>query len=375
MSKTPTQSTSDGTEYQSDCFESYSKSRQVKWLFQSSSVCNLSWRVRMSNKHSSRLKTASKKKFDKSPKLSEHVVQRRIQPKRRRRNMEFDDSNIHKKDDSVCDIIDLINSHIEEEPKKDSSVKVVFDQGLHDSDSQCCSSTAPSPQKVMTPRQTRSPTGLCPSCQKLYQRAKTLKTPIKDKLLDNNPTSLICDQWFLVKKWKPRRLPHSGRISHSVLRVHTQLKGKKKAKQNNQDGHKNFCSRQHVFLQRNLRRPHQVAERKQRKRNLRKRQRDDSQGSRMAKQKYLPPPDNSSKCNNKSAFQLSCLNVEGFHSEESTNEDNSSVTSNVSCTNFTLESTKLGDIMPKPTASRTKSSFQHLLTQLRGNSSMIFKDN
>lgn len=187
----------------------------------------------MKTRHSSRLKTASNRKRDNSPNPSEDVIQRRVRPKRRRRRrMEFDVGDINNEAESFLDNKEVISSRVEEEPEEGRSVQVV-DRGLDDSDDQCCSSTAPPQMMVKAPnKKRRPPSGLCPSCRKLYQRAKRLKTPIKDKLLDNgkcslgcllqegflsfllvcisDPTSLTCDHWVLLKKWNPSRLPRSG---------------------------------------------------------------------------------------------------------------------------------------------------------------------
>ncbi|XP_051902119.1 uncharacterized protein si:ch211-227n13.3 [Hippocampus zosterae] len=361
------------TEYESDCFESSNKSKQLEVFLHSSFVYNLNWRVTMKTRHSSRLKTTANRKQEKNPNLSEDVIQRRVRPKRRRRRMGFDVGDINNENESK----DVIKSHVEEEPEEGRSVQVV-DRGLDDSDDQCCFSTPPPPLMVKAPnKKRRPPSGLCPSCRKLYQRAKRLKTPIKDKLLDNDPTSLTCDHWVLLKKWKPSRLPHSGKLSRSVLLVHKRLKGKKKAKD---DEHQNLCSRLHVFLRRNLRRPPKVLAKKERNSGQRKRARDDSQDPQIVKQKHLRGnsllQDDSGYCHerNSSDWTRAGLDVDGCSGVESSNENNSNVTANIPCT-FTSETTEAGAALPpKPKAPRNKMAFQDLLAQLRGNSSMIFKE-
>ncbi|XP_061524763.1 uncharacterized protein LOC133397641 isoform X2 [Phycodurus eques] len=228
--------------------------------------------------HTSKIKRASKKKLDKSRNPSEGVVQRRTQAKR--------------------------TSHGEEEPGECRR----GDGGLDDSDERCCSPSE-SHGSQQKPKTTDS---LCPSCRKVYQRAKSLKTPIKDKLLDNDPTSLTCDNWVLLKKWKASRLPESrGKLSHSLLLVQSCLKGKRKAKQNER---KNSCSRPHIFLHRNLRRPHKVPARKEAKRNQCQRASDDSQGCPIAKQKRLcgkrPPQYKCGNCTDKSSLHSTCAGLD-----------------------------------------------------------------
>ncbi|XP_061652191.1 uncharacterized protein LOC133488413 isoform X1 [Phyllopteryx taeniolatus] len=374
--------TPDGTEYESRCFKSYRKSKQVKVFCQSQVVYSLNCSVTMNTRCSSKLKTASEKKLDKSPNASEDAVQRQTRAKRRRRRTEFDDGSINKEDGRIHNIIHIINSHVEEEPEAGSIAQVV-ERGSDYLDEECRSTTAPSPLKVTAPnKKLRPPAGLCSSCRKFYQRAKRLKTPIKDKLLDNDPTSLTCDQWVLLKKWNPSRLPHSsGKLSHCVLLLHTRLKGKNQAKQNKQDGHKHSCSRPHLFLQRNLWKPCKVPARKERKRKQGKRPRDDSQGFQIGKQKRLrgktSPQDNIGNWTNQSSFYSACagLDVEGFHSGESADENNSNVSANIIPCTFTMQTTKLEGNPPKQKAPMKKTSeFQDLLAQLRGNSSVIVKE-
>ncbi|XP_077391724.1 uncharacterized protein LOC144027838 isoform X2 [Festucalex cinctus] len=362
--KTPTQeggepckiNTPDDNEYESVCFESHSEARRLNVFLQSSFVYSLNWSVTMKTRRSYRLKTASKKKLDKSPDPSQDVVRRLIQKKRRR--TPFDDS-------SVPHIDNVVSSHVAENPEEGGSVQV-DDRGLDDSFEQCGCSTAPSLLKTTG----RPPTGFCPSCRKFYQRAKRLKRPIKDKLLDKDPTSLTCDQWVLLKKWKPSRLPHSGKLSHSVLRLDTHLKGKKKPKQKKQDGNKNLCSRLHIFLERNLRRSRKVPARNKRKTKPRKMARDNSRSSQKRLRSNTPPQDNSGNYDDKSNFDstFAGLDDEGFPGGESA--DDSKVTNNIP-RSLSLETTKL----KKPKApAKEEEDYNTLLHQLRGNTSNIFKE-
>ncbi|XP_077415248.1 uncharacterized protein LOC144044607 isoform X2 [Vanacampus margaritifer] len=357
----------DDTEYGSVFVESHSEKKQLNVFLQSSLEYSLNWRVTMKTRHAYRFKTASKKKLDKSLNLNEGEVRRLVPDKRR---TTFDNSNINKDDNSAPDIIDVINSHVAENSEEGSSVQV-DDQGLDESYEQCDCSTAPSLLNDTSPKKNgRPPTDLCPSCRKFYQRAKRLKRPIKDKCLDNNPTSLTCDQWVLLKKWAPSRLPHSGKLSHSVRHLCTRLKGKKKEKQ---DGHQNLCSRLHIFLQRNLRRPRKVPARNERKIKRRKRARDDFCSSQKHHRANNPAQNNSGNDDDKRNFESSRagLDVEGFHSGESA--DDSDVTTNIPPT-FSLESTKLEAVPRKPKAPAEKTDFHTLLAQLRGSTSSIFKE-
>ncbi|KAM8838252.1 uncharacterized protein ACB058_015025 [Synchiropus picturatus] len=138
---------------------------------------------------------------------------------------------------------------------------------------------------------------LCSTCLKLYERAKKMKR-IKDKLLDNDPCSLLCDQWVLRKKWRVSRRPNTeGKLMQVVCRITIQLKKRRPE----QSGRESDCSRPHPFLQRNLR----VKPRFKKQRNKRKRLRQGGQGPRSAKQQRLhgnsrqrrPPSINSTQSN------------------------------------------------------------------------------
>ncbi|XP_054624367.1 uncharacterized protein si:ch211-227n13.3 [Dunckerocampus dactyliophorus] len=321
----------------------------------------------MKLRNSSKLKKPSKKKLDKSPSPNEDVIQRRLRSKRRRRMYS---SDIDVSTDSVVDV--MKSKHGEEEPEEGCSLQVV-DGGL-DSDEQCSSSDvfAPSRLNASAPKKPTTPTGLCAACLKLYQRAKKLKTPIIDKLLDNDPTSLTCDQWVLLKEWRPSRTPLSRRtLPLSLLKIQRHMKGKKKAKRKKQDDTKGVCSRPHIFLQRNLRRPQRAPVTKERKVKQRKRPRDDSQGSGIAKQTGFhsnrPPEDSSGNFSNDSS-------LDSFHSGEHEREDSSSVTEKTIPFSAGMETSTLSTTPPKQKTPKKTKGFRDLLAQLRGNSSMVVKE-
>ncbi|KAF6730842.1 hypothetical protein FQA47_008463 [Oryzias melastigma] len=113
---------------------------------------------------------------------------------------------------------------------------------------------------------------LCPACHKLYQTVKRHRAPIKDKLLDNDPSSLTCDQWVLIKKWLPRKLSHSSRLSRGDARF-IPLRREQRVGA----GEPMTCSRPHIFLQRNLRQCTRLLAEKKRKTKTRKQRKAGSQ--------------------------------------------------------------------------------------------------
>ncbi|XP_061746112.1 uncharacterized protein si:ch211-227n13.3 isoform X3 [Nerophis ophidion] len=162
------------TEYESKHFESYTQSFLVKG--NSSVVYCLEWKSVMKTRNSSRVENPLIKMPDRSGSSHEEFVIRR---KKRQKK----DADVRSQED----IIDMIERKY----------------GGLDSAEQGCSSRVAAPKKPTS-------AGLCSACRKLYQRVKRLKKPMKDKLLDNDPTSLTCDQWVLLKDWHPTRLPQSG---------------------------------------------------------------------------------------------------------------------------------------------------------------------
>nr|XP_023998877.1 uncharacterized protein LOC112076271 isoform X1 [Salvelinus alpinus] len=139
------------------------------------------------------------------------------------------------------------------------------ERGVESDAESCCSldSIVSGPSFVVQATPLSLPPGLCLTCQRLHREAKRRRHPPLDKLTDNDPTSLSCDQWVLMKKWTPRRPQnvkgrlwiHLGRIRHRE-----QTRGEQPA-----------CSRPHIFLQRNLRRYESQAVSRGRKRKKRSR--------------------------------------------------------------------------------------------------------
>ncbi|XP_061746109.1 uncharacterized protein si:ch211-227n13.3 isoform X2 [Nerophis ophidion] len=303
------------TEYESKHFESYTQSFLVKG--NSSVVYCLEWKSVMKTRNSSRVENPLIKMPDRSGSSHEEFVIRR---KKRQKK----DADVRSQED----IIDMIERKY----------------GGLDSAEQGCSSRVAAPKKPTS-------AGLCSACRKLYQRVKRLKKPMKDKLLDNDPTSLTCDQWVLLKDWHPTRLPQSGgKLSPSLRKI-----GRRKKQP---DEAETFCSRPRVFLQRNLRRPRKIPATKKEKR---KRRRTQSRGPSAAKKMRYhgdPPLRDSSSgdCSNDS-----------FHSGEHPLEDFTNV---VARTTETATPTQSG----VPRRQSAERGFRDLLAQLRGNSSMIFQE-
>ncbi|KAA0707572.1 hypothetical protein E1301_Tti014858 [Triplophysa tibetana] len=93
----------------------------------------------------------------------------------------------------------------------------------------------------------------CRECERLFYKMRR-KTPSKTKNRDKNPASLSCDHWVLLKKWHPQRGRHRKRgllwtslTQIRKLAVHAYDSAERNRTQT-------FCSRPHVFQQRNLRR-------------------------------------------------------------------------------------------------------------------------
>ncbi|XP_070774951.1 uncharacterized protein [Enoplosus armatus] len=199
-----------------------------------------------------------------------------------------------------------------------------------------------------------------------------------------DPKSLTCDQWVLIKKCRPRRLPNArGKLLIHVQLVKNSLEVKSGAKQCVGEGESSACSRPHTFLQRNLRRRFRVPVKKGRKKNRRKRTRDDSQGPRAAKQQRLHSNSHIQH------LSISCTDNNGLHptgghssspdfvcgsDQEMGNSADQDVTVELIPSSVTLEITKPRDATPKQKAPKKRGGFRDLLAQLRGNSSVIVRE-
>ncbi|XP_075954189.1 uncharacterized protein LOC142956466 isoform X1 [Anarhichas minor] len=349
------------------------------------------WKLPMYPRRSSRPPKASKRSPQRSPSPNEEVIQRRWRGKRQRtglREAEADDNLVNTdKEEEDRDIIDVINSTLQaRRVAEEDEVKFVevTDEGVDDSDEDCVSVTssiASGPSVLhnsVSPKKLRPPQGLCSACKTLYQKAKKMKAPIKSKLLDNDPKSLTCDQWVLIKSWRPRRLPNA----RGKLLIRVQLVKKRLAVNNGANrparcgGDSPACSRPHAFLQRNLRRRVRVPVKKK---SRRKRTRDGSQGRRVAKQQRLLSNNRGQRVSSSPASGPSgSAGFEGRSDQEVNDESDTNPTLELIPSTVTMETTKPREVPPEQKAPKKKKTttggFRDLLAQLRGNSSMIVRE-
>ncbi|XP_068427196.1 uncharacterized protein si:ch211-227n13.3 isoform X2 [Clinocottus analis] len=353
-------------------------------------------------RRSSRLPKASKRSPQRSCSPSEDVIQRKRRNKRRRtalRETEAHDDIVDADETKDRDIIDIINSECVAEEEEIMCVEVA-DDGVDDSDDDCVSVTssfASGPSFLhnsVSPKKLRPSQGLCLACKTVYQKARKIKAPIKNKLLDNDPKSLTCDQWVLIKSWSPRRLPNAiGKLWISLQLVQKRLRGAKRPAQC--VGEPSACSRPHAFLQRNLRRPVRVPVKKETKKNRRKTKRGDSRGRSVAnKQQQQQQQQKQQQKQEQQQQQLQQqLQQQRQRLHSFINGQRISVTStsppafkgrgNQADTNLTLklipstvtvETTKPREVPPEKKAPKKPGGLRDLLAQLRGNSSMIVRE-
>lgn len=118
------------------------------------------------------------------------------------------------------------------------------------------------------------------------------------------------------------------------------------------------------------------------KKNRKKRARDDSQGSRIAKQKRLHSNNAGQYANVNGADYNSLHSVDGHSSspgfegccnEESDNEADTCLIE-LKPSSVTLVPNKPVAVSPKKKAAKRTAGFRDLLAQLRGNSSMIIRE-
>ncbi|XP_045907224.1 uncharacterized protein si:ch211-227n13.3 isoform X2 [Micropterus dolomieu] len=371
--------------YEANRYETFVHTSSIRVEYYRSFEYCLKWERPMFRRRSSRLPKISKKSPERSPSPNEEVIQRRLKGKRHRTGLkkaEASDSVVNTDDGRVRDILDIINStHDAKLVAEEDEVKFVevADKGVDVSDEDSVSVTSsiasgPSLLYNGASKKPRPSQGLCSACRKLYQKAKKMKAPIKNKLLDNDPKSLTCDQWVLIKTFRPRRpLIARGKLLIHVQLVKKRLKvkngTKSSRKQSVGERESSTCSRSHTFLQRNLR----VPVTKERKKNRRKRKRDDSQGPNAAKQQRL---------NSNSRLQ---------HISVSCTDDLRPTSSPSSCPDFTGSSDKeicspaekdltlelipfTVTLDPPKQDAPKRGGFRDLLCQLRGNSSKIVRE-
>lgn len=90
-------------------------------------------------------------------------------------------------DDGARDLIDLIDSSAAQHGSTEQEFTVEeAHRGASDSDDDRYSiSSGPYIPHEATPKSPRPSTAMCSGCLKLHQKAKRMKRPMKDKLLDN----------------------------------------------------------------------------------------------------------------------------------------------------------------------------------------------
>ncbi|XP_034410868.1 uncharacterized protein si:ch211-227n13.3 isoform X2 [Cyclopterus lumpus] len=315
-------------------------------------------------RRSSRPPKASKRSPQRSPSPSEDVIQRRWRGKRRRtglRETEADDCDI-------IDIIDIINGTPVAEEEEVKFVEVTDDGVDNSDDCGSVSSIASGPSFLhnnVSTKKLRPSQGLCSACKTLYQKTRKMKAPMKNKLLDNDPKSLTCDQWVLIKSWRPRRLPNArGKLLICLQLVQKRLAAKNGAKRPAQCvGESSACFRPHAFLQRNLRWCVRVPVKKERKKNRRKWIRGGSQGRQQQRLHSNNPGQR---------ISVSLTSPSGFEAHGDQADRN--LTLKLIPSTVAVETTKPIEVPPKKKAPKKTGGLRDLLAQLRGNSSMIVRE-
>ncbi|KAG8013922.1 hypothetical protein GBF38_016159 [Nibea albiflora] len=388
-------SPADDSGYEADGLELFVHTSVTRIEYYRSFEYSLKWSGPMSPRRSSRLSKGSTKSPRRSPSPKKDVIQPRLsskRPKAGQRETKAVDNIVDADEGSVRDIIDIINStndakHVAEEDG--GELLKVVDEGVDHSDEDCYSVTSsvasgPSLKRRSSPKKHSPLQGVCSACRKLYQKAKKMKAPIKNKLLDNNPKSLTCDQWVLLKKWTPRRLPNArGKLLAHIQLVSERLMVKNGAKQTEQCVEPSTCWRQHAFLQRNLRKNINAPVKNQRKKNRRKRTRDDSQGPRVAKQQRINSNNHcqhiSMDCTHDDSLLTASVHSSSpdskvYKEQKSDDSADTYLTVELIPTSVSLETTKPRRASPKQKTPKKARGFRDLLAQLRGNSSMIVRE-
>ncbi|XP_026169984.1 uncharacterized protein LOC113134712 isoform X2 [Mastacembelus armatus] len=349
----------------------------------------LKWKRPMSPKRSSRLSRASKKNLWRNSSPNEETVQCRasLRQKTGQRKTKAVEGPADTPAGRGRDIINIINSSHEAEHVEDEETFVhVAEKGLNNEDEDSdASSTVSGPSRLNPVIPTQH---LCPACQKLYQKARKMKKPIKNKLLNNDPKSLTCDQWALIKKWRPRMLHHTrGKLLSHVQQIKKRLKVKKGGNKSEQYiAQSSACSRPHIFLLRNHRHCVKVAVKQERKKaKTGKRARDDSQGSRLAKQQRL----HSTSCHQhiRSSYtddshhqstsgHSSRAGFESCGGQEIGNQADTDLTVELVPPTVVMETTKPREPPPKTPMKKTpkKTGFRDMLARMRANSSKIVRE-
>ena len=161
----------------------------------------------MYSRRSTRLTRAQKRSPQRSPSPYEETINRRLRGKRQwtgQRRTESGEDVVKTDEGSNSDIISIISitpdaKRVNEEDK--GTVIEISDDGLEESDEDTGSggsSIASGPSilyhSTTTTKTQRPSQDLCSACKMLYQKAKRMKAPIKNKLLENGECTcyLVC---------------------------------------------------------------------------------------------------------------------------------------------------------------------------------------
>ncbi|TNN48213.1 hypothetical protein EYF80_041572 [Liparis tanakae] len=322
---------------------SFTQSSFIRVEYYRSFEYSVKWKLAMFPRRSSRPPKAAKR----SPSPSEEAIQRRSRGKRRRTGPRETEEDDH-------DILDLINgTPVADEEEAEDKFFEVTDGGVDESDDDCCSvssiASGPSVLRHGVSTEKRRPSqGLCAACRALYQKTRKTKAPRINKLSDNDPKSLTCDQWVLIKSWRPRRRPNArGKLLIRLQLVQKRLSAKAGAQR---AGGSSACFRPHAFLQRNLRRHVREPVTKERKRK-RTRTRGGSRGRR------------------RSASSTSSPGLEARGDRADTH-----LTLKLFPSTVAVESTEPIEVPREQKAPKKTGGLRDLLAQLRGSSSMIVRE-
>ncbi|XP_023191365.1 uncharacterized protein LOC111608947 isoform X2 [Xiphophorus maculatus] len=349
-----------------------SHSLSIKVEYYRSFEYKLNWTTAMSLRRSSRLKFPQK-----SPAPDEDVARLRGKSRRGRTRLE----ETHADESEGRDIVDLIpsNPFAKEGAAREAvgTLSYGLDQSNDESGSESSNNSIDSgPSNLCYDYRGELYSDFCSACHKLYEKAKRLKTPIRSKLLDNDPKSLTCDQWVLMKRWKPKGQPGARQKLLSHIQLHDGLVMRR-------GDQSSPCSRPHIFLKRNLRRANSTAENQKKKKRSRGR-RGSSQGSRVAKQKRLQNNSLHQHTNTKGKLgnpnRLSTM--PSFCSDSDPGAQISPETEGCSKNGVTelvpssaaLKAPASAAVRAPRRAPKKTCEFRDLLVQLRGNSSMIVRE-
>ncbi|XP_041659269.1 uncharacterized protein si:ch211-227n13.3 isoform X2 [Cheilinus undulatus] len=327
-------------------------------------------------------------RFQRSTSPNEEVIKRKSASKRQRKmglkNSKADNIAVKTDDRRDRDILDVIDrTHKTKDVKEDDEEKIVEvpDAGVDESDEDysdnCSVVSGPSVFFEVGPEKEKPSQSLCSACQKLYQKAKKMKAPLKNKLLDNDPKSLTCDQWVLLKSWRPKRLPCAkGKLLTYVTLVKRKLRFKTSANPTEQCVGESACLRPHTFLQRNLRQCVRAPLKKVTKKTRRKRKTADPWGSRVTKQRRLHNNSHHQRVDSdradKNGQHAARKVVDSPAPESGNDQEMDTVTVELIPCSVTLEPAI--EAPANQNTAKKRGGFRDLLAQLRGNSSMIVRE-